>query len=37
MQNLIQTLILSLPSLINVGTLLLLVFFIYAILGVFLF
>ena len=37
MQNLLQTLILSLPSLVNVGALLLLVFFIYAVLGVFMF
>lgn len=32
-----EALIVSLPSLINVGTLLLLVFFIYSVLGVFLF
>ena len=37
LQQLIETLIFSLPSLLNVGALLLLIFFIYAILGVFLF
>ena len=33
----LQTLILSLPSLVNVGSLLFLVFFIYSVLGVFMF
>ncbi|KAL4505974.1 hypothetical protein ABPG72_013735 [Tetrahymena utriculariae] len=37
LQKLIETLMFSLPSLINVGALLLLVFFIYSILGVFMF
>ncbi|EGR31327.1 hypothetical protein IMG5_112540 [Ichthyophthirius multifiliis] len=37
LQKLIETLVFSLPSLINVGALLLLVFFIYSVLGVFIF
>ena len=37
LHKIIETLIFSLPSLINVGTLLLLVFFIFSVLGVFMF
>jgi hypothetical protein len=37
LQKLIETLLYSLPSLINIGALLMLVFFIYSVLGVFLF
>jgi hypothetical protein len=37
LQKLIETLVFALPSLMNVGALLLLVFFIYSVLGVFLF
>lgn len=37
LQKLLETVMFSLPSLINVGALLMLVFFIYSILGVFLF
>jgi hypothetical protein len=37
LQKLIKTLIYSLPSLLNIGALLFLVFFIYSVLGVFLF
>jgi hypothetical protein len=37
LQKLIETLVFSLPSLINVGALLGLVFFIYSVLGVFIF